>query len=545
MLTALEQQLSLHSVTVRFGEHVVLGDVTLSVRPGESVGVIGDNGSGKSTLLRLMAGVLTPDDGTVTVSSPGGVGYLTQTLGLPGSTTVADAIDYGLRDLRVIERRLRALEQDWDAAEAEAYAELTELFEIRGGYDAESRVEIALHGLGRPGLARDRRLDTLPGGDVARLGLAAVLASRPHLLLLDEPTNDLDDEALTWLEEHLRAYRGTLVAVTHDRVFLEQLTDTVLEVDGDAKSVRRHGNGYDGYLTAKAADRANQILRHEQWKAELARHTSLLSTHTERLTAVPRKMDKPGYGGGPFRARSRTHGTMGRIRNAKEELRRLTADPVPAPPEPLRLTARLTTGEDGVENSGDPVVRCADVVVRGRLSLPDLTLVPGDRLLVTGPNGAGKSTLLKVVAGDLAPDSGSVWSTGRIGYLRQQDAVAGGTVLTAFADGLPGPAEEHAALLLSLGLFRPDELRRPTRTLSIGQRRRIELARLMRHPSDVILLDEPTNHLAPDLVEQLESALAEYSGAVIMVTHDRRIRRTFTGRRLVLDHGAVVPAAAD
>ncbi|MCP2329281.1 macrolide transport system ATP-binding/permease protein [Hamadaea flava] len=530
--------MSLHSVTVRFGEHVVLGDVTLAVRPGESVGVIGDNGSGKSTLLRLMAGVLQPDDGRVIVAAPGGLGYLTQTLGLPGSATVADAIEHGLRDLRDLERRMRFLERNWDAdGAAEEYAELTELFEIRGGYDAEARVEIALHGLGRPGLDRARRLDTLPGGDVARLGLAAVLASRPQLLLLDEPTNDLDDEALGWLEEHLRAYRGTLVAVTHDRVFLEQLTSTVLEVDGDAKAVRRHGNGYDGYLAAKAAERANQIQRYEQWKAEYARQAALLSSQAERLSAIPRKMDKAGFGGGPFRARSRTHGAMGRIRNAKEELRRLTADPVPPPPEPLRLMARF----DG-ESGGDPVVRCVDVVVRGRLHLPELSLDPGDRLLVTGPNGAGKSTLLKVVAGELAPDSGTAWSSDRLGYLRQHDTVADGTVLSAFADGLPGTPDEHADLLLSLGLFRPEDLRRSTRTLSIGQRRRIELARLMRHPSEVILLDEPTNHLAPDLVEQLESALAEYAGAVIMVTHDRRIRRTFTGRRLHLDRGDVVAA---
>ncbi|WP_026207935.1 ribosomal protection-like ABC-F family protein [Catelliglobosispora koreensis] len=529
MLTAIDQQLSLRDVTVRFGERTVLDQVSLSVRPGETAGVIGDNGSGKSTLLRLIAGTLEPSNGTVTVAAPGGIGYLTQTLGLPGHATVADAIDHGLREIRDLESRLRH-------AEGRDYEKLVDQFEARGGYEADQRVEVALHGLGRPGLARDRQLGTLPGGDVARLALATVLAAQPQLLLLDEPTNDLDDEALDWLEKRLRAHHGTLIAVTHDRVFLQRLTSTVLEVDGDDHTIRRHGNGYQGYLRAKAAMRARQAQRHAEWRSELARHQSLVEANAARLDGIPRKMEKAGFGGGPFRARSRTHGTMGRIRSAKEEVTRLTANPVAPPPEPLRLTARFAASAgDGL------VVQCTDVRVGNRLHMPQLHLERGERLLVTGANGAGKSTLLHVIAGELRPDSGTVARPERIGFLRQQDTGdISGTVLSAFADGLPGPADEHADLLLSLGLFRPDDLDRPARTLSVGQRRRIDLARLVQYPSEVILLDEPTNHLSPDLVEQLEESIADYAGAVVMVTHDRRIRGTFEGRRLHLENGRVL-----
>jgi macrolide transport system ATP-binding/permease protein len=182
-----------------------------------------------------------------------------------------------------------------------------------------------------------------------------------------------------------------------------------------------------------------------------------------------------------------------------------------------------------------------DVVVDGRLRLPELRIEPGERLLVTGPNGAGKSTLLRVLAGELAPGTGAVTTTGRVGHLRQEETPwpPSATVLGAFAHGRPGDRDEHADRLLSLGLFEPSVLRLRVAELSYGQRRRIELARLVVEPVDLLLLDEPTNHLSPALVEELEEALAAYTGAVVLVTHERRMRERFTGSRLELDGGQV------
>ncbi|MGW0122274.1 ABC-F family ATP-binding cassette domain-containing protein [Streptomyces sp. NPDC003327] len=517
----------------RYVHHrTVLDRVTLTVRPGERLGVVGDNGSGKSTLLRLLAGLDTADSGTVAVDAPGGLGHLAQTLDLPAAATVGDAVDHALAEIRELERAIRAAETALaGTGDLAGYADLLAAHEARGGAGADRRVETVLRRLGEPRpLDRARPLGTLSGGQRSRLALAAVLAAEPELLLLDEPTNDLDDEAVAWLEERLRGHRGTVVAVSHDRVFLERVTTAVLEVDEDRHTVRRYGNGYAGYLAGRAAERARRAREHEEWKAELARTTALADAGIDRLSAIPRKAPAAFSGAGAFRARSRAHGAMSRIRTARERLARLTAHPVPAPPEPLRFRARLTGEAASVDVTG--------VRVDGRLRLDALHLDPGERLLVTGPNGAGKSTLLRVLTGELAPDTGTVNVPARVGLLRQDTAPPHDprTVGEAFGEG----REDE---LLALGLFAARDLATPVRQLSTGQRRKLELARLVTSPADLLLLDEPTNHLAPGLVEEIEAALASYPGTLVVVSHDRRLRAGFRGRRLDLAP-APVPVTA-
>ncbi|WP_454338148.1 ribosomal protection-like ABC-F family protein [Streptomyces glaucescens] len=526
-------------VSKRYGDRTVLDRVSFTVRPGEKVGVVGDNGSGKSTLLRLLAGRETPDNGTLTVRAPGGIGHLAQTLDLPASARVGDAVHRALADLRALESRIRAAEAALGTAGPaglDEYAALVAEFEVRGGHDADRRVATTLRRLGeRTGLDRDRRLGTLSGGQRSRLALAATLAAAPELLLLDEPTNDLDDEAVAWLEDHLRRHRGTVVAATHDRAFLDRVTPTVLEVDHDRHTVRRHGDGYAGYLVAKAAERARWAREHEQWRAETARQERLARANIGLLAEIPRTGPRSFSGAGAFRARSRAHGTQSRIRNARERLQRLAEHPVPPPPQPLRFTARI---DQATEEPATATV-LDGVRVDGRLDIPSLRLAPGERLLVTGPNGAGKTTLLRVLAGELTPDSGTVQRPSRVGFLRQSvpyDATRDArSLLAAFAAGRPGHPDEHAADLLALGLFRAAELTVPVRDLSAGRRRRLELARLVTAgPLDLLLLDEPTNHLDPALVEDIEAALAHYTGTLVVATHDRVIRERFQGTRLTL-----------
>ncbi|MFI9587063.1 TlrC/CarA/OleB/SrmB family ABC-F type ribosomal protection protein [Streptomyces sp. NPDC052236] len=542
-------QLTLHDITKRYGDHVVLDQVSLTVKPGEKVGVIGDNGSGKSTLLRLIARQERFESGELTVAAPGGTGYLAQTLHLPPDATVQDAVDLALADLRALESRMRQAEAELATAEETesgpahaAYAALIEQYEARGGYEADTRVGIALHGLGLPHLDHDRRLGALSGGERSRLALAATLASAPELLLLDEPTNDLDDQAVGWLEAHLRGHRGTVVAVSHDRVFLERLTTTILEVGSG--TVSRYGNGYDGYLAAKAAERRRRLQEYGDWCAELDRNRQLAESNVARLDAIPRKIPLSVFGHGGFRARGRGHGAMVRIRNAKERVERLTGNPVTPPPEPLVLTARITTGP--ATGSTAAAAQLTDVHVGERLHILSLSVRPGERLLVTGPNGAGKTTLMRVLAGELRPDGGSVNVLGRVGHLRQEETPwpPGLTVAQAFAAGRGGDPDEHTGTLLALGLFGPADLRLRVGELSYGQRRRIELAQLVSDPVDLLLLDEPTNHLAPALVEELEEALADYQGALVVVTHDRRMRSRFTGSHLELRDGRIAARQA-
>jgi macrolide transport system ATP-binding/permease protein len=534
-------QLSLVDVTKRYADHLVLDRVSFTVRPGEKIGVVGDNGSGKSTLLRLLAAVEEPDNGDLTVVSPGGVGYLPQQLDLPEQDTVADAIDLALADLRAVEAAMREAERRitaGDEAAGEAYADLLADFEAREGWDADVRVDQALEVLGLAGLDRDRPLGTLSGGERSRLMLAATLASRPALLLLDEPSNDLDLNAVTWLEAQLRDWPGTVVAVTHDRAFLEAVTTTMIEVAD--RRARRYGNGYTGYLTAKEIERQQAQAAYETWKTEVDRQQGIVDHNAGRMAAIPRKLEKPGSGAGAFRARGRTHGAASRIKVAKQQLERLRAHPAPQPPEPLRFASALaTTGTD----TEAPALVLKDLRVGDRLQVDDLTIAHGERILITGPNGAGKTTLMRVLAGELAPDEGTVERNGAIGHLRQLAGPGSGrrSVLRAFAAGRVGTLEEHAEALDRLGLFTHDQFGTPVAALSVGQRRRLELARLVSRPVDVLLLDEPTNHLSPVLAEQLQEALADYGGTVILVSHDRRLRESFAGRHLEMDAGAFKP----
>ncbi|MGA5600283.1 ABC-F family ATP-binding cassette domain-containing protein [Streptomyces griseoincarnatus] len=542
---ALAAQLSVKDVTKSYGPRAVLDQITFTVRPGERAAVIGENGAGKSTLLRLLAGAETPDDGEITAVFPGGTGHLTQAPVPAPDRTVQDAVDLALAPLRALEHRLRAAEERLgEASEAElaAYGDLLTTYEQRDGYRADARVDAAMHGLGLAGVTRGRLLGSLSGGEQSRLALACVLAADPELLLLDEPTNHLDASAVHWLEERLRAHRGTVVAVTHDRPLIERIATTILEVDRDTRSVRRYGDGWAGYRAAKAAARRRAEQEHAEWLDEVARAEELLEAAGRRLSTAG---GDPRQGFGKHR-RSHEAKLGGQVRAMRERLARLRRAPVPAPPEPLRFTAApaVPDGEQPAADTGCalPLVELEDVGVGERLRLDGrLAVRPGQRLLVTGENGAGKSTLLRVLAGDLEPDKGAV-RPATVAYLPQELPVRVGRLplLAAFAARRPGPVEEHRDTLLSLGLFREEDLTVPVAALSAGQQRRLQIARLVTRPAELLVLDEPTNHVALDLVEDLEAALAVYPGAVVAVSHDRGFQARFPGERLRLREGRLI-----
>ncbi|MFF6884173.1 ABC-F family ATP-binding cassette domain-containing protein [Streptomyces sp. NPDC012421] len=535
-------QLSLRHAGVAFGDRRVLDHVSFTVRPGEKAVVVGENGSGKSTLLRLLDGTLTPDEGEVLVRFPGSVARLAQTLPetypVGPDDTVRHALDLALAELRDLEAELRAAEAGLGEAgpdELAAYGELLDRFEERGGYRADAEVAAALDALGLGHVTADRQLATLSGGEQARLALACVLSSGAELLLLDEPTNHLDRDAVDWLRARLAAHRGTALVVTHDRAFLTGFATTVLEVDRDTRTVLRYGDGWTGYRAAKAAERRRRAQEHLEWREEVARTEELVAAAGQRLAATGKD---PRQGFGKHR-RSSENKLSGQVRTARRRLEELLREPVAAPPEPLRFDGRFAG--DGAESPEGPLVELEDVVVGGRLAVEKLRIEAGERLLVSGPNGAGKTTLLRVLAGELAPDAGVVRRSGRVGHLAQElpHSPTRRTALAVWAEGRPGPPEEHAGELLALGLLREEDLAVPVAALSAGQRRRLELALLVSRPADLLVLDEPTNHLAPALVEELEEAVAAFPGAVVAVSHDREFRERFTGRRLDLAGGRV------
>ncbi len=534
--TGATTSLALRAVTKSYDHRVVLDGLTASITPGVVTGVVGENGCGKSTLLRLLAGTEEPDSGHVVAVATAGLAHLPQESTAPPSWTVQRVVDEALAEVRRLAHRLRELERSMtDAAEADLEALLAEhgeastAFELRDGWSADARVERALAGLGLAGLDRSRPLGRLSGGQRSRLHLAALLAADAEVLLLDEPTNHLDDTAAGWLEQHLRSRRGTTVVVSHDREFLDRTAADLLEVG--AGRATRYPGGYDAYRAAKTAERARAEQERAAWEEEVRR----LRTTGD---AVARQVahDRPPRDGAKmlydYRGGRVQDSLASRVRANAERLRRLEAAEVPLPPRPLRFTPPA-----GLHVRAGAHLVAEGVSVTGRLARTDVRVERSTRLLVSGVNGSGKSTLLDVLAGTLRPDTGSVRRHARAGLLRQDPPapVPGQDVLRAFAAGRRGGADEHVHRLLSLGLFEREQLGVQVARLSTGGRRRLDLARLLADPHDVLLLDEPTNHLAPQLVEELEQAIAAFDGAVVVVSHDRRFRAGWTGDLLLLE----------
>jgi macrolide transport system ATP-binding/permease protein len=528
------EHLNLSAVSHGYGDRLLLDGISLVITAGEHVAIVGENGAGKSTLLRILAGLETPEKGTA--SSHGRVGYLAQTHGLPESFTVGAAIDASLASLRAIEAELDRLEAglaDAEDEELETYGRLQTEYQLREGYAAESRLEAALDRQGLGGLDRNRVLGSLSGGEQERVALACVLADPADILLLDEPTNHLDSRGTAWLEDRLAAHRGTVVVVSHDRVLLRKVAGTIIEVDAERRAVTRYGNGYDGYLREKAAERERWVQQYHQWMDAMEAEQRQADTVAGKMGyARKRDGDKMGF---DFKAGTWQKAATSKVRNAQERLRRLEASPVDRPPVPLRLNADLAVEPAEPAASTGLIEPAAALSVRavsvpGRLQPTDFEAWTGDKILITGPNGAGKSTLLSVLAGTLEPAHGTVIRPGRIGYLQQELELPERPslrLLPAFAAGLGGTIDEHAEALLRLGLFRTSEFHVPVGSLSAGQQRRLALARLLLGGFSTLLVDEPTNHLAPVLVEQLEEALADFAGTLVMVSHDRALRDWF------------------
>ena len=401
----MSEHLRLSGVSHGYGDRQLFAGVDLAITAGEHVAIVGENGAGKSTLLRILAGLEAPDEGTAV--SHGRVGYLAQTHGLPDQFTVSNAIDAALESLRALEAELDRLEDglaDAEADELERYGNLQTQYQLREGYAAESRVEAALDRLGLGGLDRRRTLGSLSGGEQERVALACVLADPADILLLDEPTNHLDASGTAWLEARLAAHRGTVVVVSHDRVLLRKVASTVIEVDAERRTVNRYGNGYEGYLREKAAERQRWAQQYHGWLDAMAAERLQADTVAGKMGyARQRDGDKMGF---DFKAGTWQKAATSKVRNAQERLRRLEANPIDRPPVPLKLATDLRA-----DVAAGPALEAKGVAVPGRLEPTDFRVEAGQKILITGPNGAGKSTLLSVLAGTLEPAQGTVVGT--------------------------------------------------------------------------------------------------------------------------------------
>jgi macrolide transport system ATP-binding/permease protein len=492
-----------------FGEGPVLDGVSLTVTAGRRLAVIGDNGSGKSTLLRLLAGVLAPDAGTVTHTT--GRRLVEQELRPSAGTLVADlrveAVAPARRALAELEAAAQALGADPRADDRYALA-LADA-ERLDAWGADRRLDAALEEFGAaygPGTA----LRELSVGQRYRLRLGCALADPAGTILLDEPSNHLDDATLDRLTARLLTHEGITVFVTHDRWLLDAVATALLDLD---PAVDRGGTLFRGTYGDYRRARSERLgAWRERYAASLAAGAEL----AERIEAARTRAVgswQPGKGAAKHGRASRSDAT---IRLLQRRLGDVVAARGPAPPRPLAFD--LPRGTD----AAGPLVEARGLRLAGRVTLPAdarIRLSAGDRLLVRGPNGAGKSSLLAMLAGQTHPDAGvlSIRPGAHAGLLAQEDAL---DPCDTPLDVLALAAQET---ILATGLLADADLRRPIGRLSVGRRRRVDLARVLLARPPILLLDEPTNHLSVPLVEDLARAILTAPAAVVLVTHDRTL----------------------
>ncbi|WP_253742301.1 ATP-binding cassette domain-containing protein [Nonomuraea thailandensis] len=514
------------------GGRPVLTGVDLIVSPGDRLGVAGENGRGKTTLLQVLAGTLTPDSGTV--HRAGTLGVADQEMPVSADGTVGDLIDVELAQVRAVLRAFESAALDLveeRPGAGEAYAEALAAAESIGAWEADHRVDVSLAALSAVG-DRSVPLAELSVGQRYRIRLACLLGAGHDLLLLDEPTNHLDAGGLDHLTAALRAHPGGVVLVSHDRALLSDVATAVLDLDPTSDGrPRTYGGGYAGYQEGRRAERERWETAYRDQQLEHRRLAQDLSAARNRLSTGWR----PDKGTGKHTRATRAPALVRAVHRRQEELDAHLVD-VPEPPlrfQPPRLDAP----------AGVTLLRADGVTVRGRFDAPQSVLLrAGDRLVVTGPNGSGKSSLLHVLAGRLAPDSGAVQGRrgARVGLLAQESPppsrrrafevyeAAVGRLVSSGELGEPAPVglgEPAAVGLGRLGLLPSEALHRPVAELSVGQRRRLDLALLLASRPQVVLLDEPTNHLSMVLMEELTQALATMGAAVVLATHDRRLLR--------------------
>jgi macrolide transport system ATP-binding/permease protein len=516
-------QLVATAVHLERGGRPVLTDVGVTVSPGTRLGIVGENGRGKSTLLDVLAGELAPDSGTV--GRVGSIGVAEQELTVGTDRTVGELIDVELADareaLRDLDAAALALADGLSGAEAR-YAQVLDVATALDAWGADRRVDLALDALGAVN-DRGRRLSTMSVGERYRVRLACLLGAEHDFLLLDEPTNHLDQHGLDFLTGALRDSPGGLVLVSHDRALLADVVTKVLDLDPTIDGrARLYGDGYAGYVAGREAEITRWAQEFEQHEAEQKRLANDLSAAQNRL----RSGWRPPKGTGKHQRATRAPSL---VRAVNRRLDDMAAHSVSKPLPPLQFHL-----PDLSELPGVTLVRADEVSVNGRLDRPvTVSLESGDRLLVTGPNGAGKSTLLAVLAGKLEPDHGtaSVSPRARIGMVAQESPsterrrahdVYEAHLHELRGDGL-GPGE--LVPLRALGILSATDMARPVSELSMGQQRRLDLALALASRPHVLLLDEPTNHLSIALVDELTEALDGTGAAVVIVTHDRQLRR--------------------
>ena len=513
-----------------FNGQALLKDINFTVEDREAVGLIGINGCGKSTLLNIITGSegydKTPEGlGSVNIAGKASIGFLRQNSGLNSELTIGEEMKNAFAPLLETLDKMKVLEKkmadggDIDDISHE-YAELSSYFEARDGYRIDVKIKQVLNGMGFGSTPTDRVISTLSGGEKTRLALAKLLLEEPNLLILDEPTNHLDFETLMWLEDYLKGYKGAIIIVSHDRYFLNKVCTRICEIEqGRLTSYR---GDYSSYLVQKKMNSERQLKEYEAQQKEIAKLEDYVAKNLVRASTS--KM-----------AKSRQH-MLDRIERIDKPL-------MYSKPPKIKLEYDIEPTKDIVR-----VVDCPLVVGEGadkKELIKSLTMNVrrGEHVAIIGANGIGKTSILKLIQGIIPHEGGNIsWGGNvKISYFEQEHAILDPrkTVLEEIMDRYPRLSEQQARSVLGAVLLTGENVFKPISVLSGGERAKLCFAIMALNRGNVLVLDEPTNHLDLSTKEVLEDALAEFSGTIILVSHDRYLLNKVASRIIEVKHNEV------
>ena len=521
--------LSCNNLNKSFGIDSILENVNFTVNEYDKIGIIGVNGTGKTTLFKIISGIYGYDSGDIYTSKDCEIGYLEQNTNFHSENTILEEVLEVFKDVIEMEKYLRDLEHKISEESSNTnsttleklmneYSNKLEAFSDMNGYGYKSEAKGVLKGLGFSDEDMDKPISILSGGEKTRVLLGKLLLKKPTLLLLDEPTNHLDSEAIEWLEVFLKQYKGTVILISHDRYFLDQVVNRIFEIHN--KKLKTYNGNYSDFIKASAIEKELELKKFEDQQKDIKKQEKSI----ERLKAFGREKH---------------------LKRARSKEKALAKVDVLDKPEAYRKKAKIEFNPS--VTSGNDVLQLRDISMGygERILFKDLNLdiYRGEKVALIGANGIGKSTLFKIIMNEITPLSGDIkfGTNVNVSYFHQEQKTLNldNTIIDEIWEDNKQLTQTSLRTMLGAFLFEGEEVFKKISTLSGGERARVAILKLILSNANLLLLDEPTNHLDIDSKEVLEEALSSYTGTIFTISHDRYFLNTVVDKVLALDENGI------